>query len=107
MIVTVPADSLGIDYAEGVISQHIFYAGEDVWRTWNRPQLIPTPLHKSPRMTTEHKFAFGDSVTITEIQTRGIVRAVRFDRDGLGYFVTYWWEGKMQEVWLTEPELSP
>ena len=51
-------------------------------------------------------FSIGDRVMIQEISTPGKVRVCRRDKDGITYLVTYWWEGKLQEVWLNEDELK-
>ncbi len=57
-------------------------------------------------MKLDVKFIMGQSVKILAIDTPGIVRSIRIDTNAITCFVTYWWEGKMQEVWLTESELE-
>ncbi len=54
-----------------------------------------------------YDFRIGEHVTIPAIGVAAMVRAIRLDKDGLSYLLTYWWEGRLQEVWLTEPELEP
>lgn len=48
----------------------------------------------------------GEHVKIKELDLLGTVRGADIGFGGIRYFVTYFWEGKLQEVYLLECEID-
>lgn len=57
-------------------------------------------------MTAKYRFPLGSKVWIPDIEAIGTIRFIKISINGLVYDVTYWHEGKMEEVNLTEQELE-
>lgn len=57
-------------------------------------------------MTITFKFELGQKILIREISEAGTIRAAKVDSFGIQYFVTYWLNGKQEDGYLFEDELS-
>lgn len=51
-------------------------------------------------------YAIGTVVTIKGIDTIGVVRAVICDAAGTQYKVSYWMNGKREEIWFCPDEIE-
>lgn len=52
------------------------------------------------------KFSLEEKVNIPEIEVCCTIRMCRLSNTGWDYFVTYWWEGHLQECWVPESDLE-
>lgn len=54
---------------------------------------------------TANDIRIGVTVLLREIETRGVVRAIQSDVSGIGHKVSYWLNGKREEVWVCLDEI--